>query len=185
MTRGERFRNRLSVTYVTVRIASWVCRERCPYDARVSTRKLILTAMACGMAILLAGGVFLFRTLGNKDALTVNTAVLGETRSINSIEVTVVSWRRTEGQIHATVKVATRAPQAPIAKADIGWTMLVGVQLSPVAPVGLQPGEASCNGSSYEPGKPSICVLSFADAKGTPYLAYSLDAKQVQWVLAA
>lgn len=156
-----------------------------PYDACVSTRKLILTAVACGLAILMAGGVFLVRTLGNKDALTVKNAAVGEMRSLNSLDATVLSWRRTDGQIQARVKIVTRLTDQPDAKADNGWTMLVGVPLIPVTPLGLAAGETARSDTSYSLGAPAVCVLAYPDTKGTPYLAYSYGDKQVQWVLTA
>jgi hypothetical protein len=151
----------------------------------VSTRKLILTAVACGLAILIAGGIFLVRTLGNKDALTVKNAVVGEMRSLGFVDATVLSWRRTNGQIQARVKVASRRTDDSPAKADIGWTMVVGVPLAPVAPAGLASGEMACSDTSYELATPAVCVLAYPETKGTPYLAYSSGDKQVQWVLTA
>jgi hypothetical protein len=151
----------------------------------VSTRKLILTAVACGLAILIAGGVFLVRTLGNKDALTVKNAAVGEMRSLDGLDATLLSWRRTDGQIQARVKVAARRVDDPSAKADGGWTMLVGVRLAPVAPAGLSSGETACSDATYAPGTPAVCVLAYPDTKGTPYLAYSDGNSQVQWVLEA
>jgi hypothetical protein len=151
----------------------------------VSTRKLILTAIACGLAILIAGGVFLFRTLGNKEALTVKNAAVGETRSLDSLDATVLSWQRRLGQIQVRVKVATHVAEAPPFKADRGWTMLVAVPLTPEAPTGIAAGETACSDTTYAPGTPAICVLAYPDTKGTPYLAYSNGSKQVQWALTA
>jgi hypothetical protein len=151
----------------------------------VSTRKLILTAVACGLAILIAGGVFLVRTLGNKDALTVKNAAVGEVRSLGVVDATVLSWRRTDGQIQARVKVASRRTDDPSPRADGGWTMLVGVPLTPVAPTGLASGEIACSDPLYAPGTLAVCVLAYPDTKGTPYLAYSYGDKQAQWVLTA
>ena len=139
--------------------------------------------MACGLAILLAGGFFLFRTLGNKDALTVKNAAVGDTRSVGTTDVTVVSWRRVGRQIHATVKMSTQSSELPLLKADGGWTMVVGVQLSPVAPEGMDAGEKPCSQTTYSTGAPAQCVLAFVDAKGRPFLAYAANDRQVQWVL--
>ena len=150
------------------------------------SRIFILRPIATSLlmvAILIAGGFFFFRTLGNKDALTVKNAAVGETRSIGMTDATVVSWRRVGGQIQATVKMATRSNTLPPTKADRGWTMVVGVQLLPVPPDGLATGEASCSQTTYAAGTPAECVLAFADAKGRPFLAYAADDRQVQWAL--
>lgn len=156
-----------------------------PYDACVSTRKLILTAIACGLAILIAGGVFLFRTLDNKEALTVKNAAVGDTRTVAGAEVRVTAWRRQGDQILATVSLTVTDVDARTASAESPWTMLVGARSSPVAPIGLTPTEVPCRGSNLVQGKPTTCVLAFPDAKGTPYLAFSLSGKQAQWLLAA
>jgi hypothetical protein len=150
----------------------------------VSTRKLILTAVACGLAILIAGGVFLVRTLGNKDALTVKNATVGEMRTLGFVDATVLSWRRTDGQIQARVKLASRRSDETVA-ADVGWTMLVGVPLTAVAPAGLASGDTACGKTTFAQGAPAVCVLAYPETKGTPYLAYSSGDKQVQWVLTA
>jgi hypothetical protein len=156
-----------------------------PYDADVSTRKLILTAIACGLAILIAGGVFLFRTLGNKEALTVKNAAVGETRTVAGAEVRVTAWRRQGDQILATVAMKMTDVDARTGSAESPWTMLIGTQSAPVAPIGLTSGELPCRGITLTQGNPTTCVLAFPDAKGTPYLAFSLAGKQAQWLLAA
>jgi hypothetical protein len=156
-----------------------------PYDACVSTRKLILTAIACGLAILLAGGIFLFRTLGNKDALTVKNAAVGDSRTVGGAEVRVTAWRRDGAQILATVSMKVTDVDARTATAESPWTMLIGTQSSPVAPIGLTSDEKPCRGIGLTQGNLVTCVLAFPDTKGTPYLAFSLAGKQAQWLLAA
>ncbi len=156
-----------------------------PYDACVSTRKLILTAIACGLAILIAGGFFLFRTLGNKDALTVKNAAVGDSRTVAGAEVRVTAWRRNSAQILATVSVKVTDVDARTSSAEAPWTMLIGTQSAPVAPGGLAPDELPCRGINLTQGIPVTCVLAFPDTKGTPYLAFSHAGKQAQWLLAA
>jgi hypothetical protein len=159
---------------------------RCPpYDECVSTRKLILTAIACGLAILIAGGFFLFRTLGNKEALTVQNAAVGDSRTVAGAEVRVTAWRRDSAQILATVSMKVTDVDARTSTAEAPWTMLIGTQSSPVAPIGLTTEETPCRGINLVQGKPTTCVLAFPDSKGTPYLAFSLAGKQAQWLLAA
>jgi hypothetical protein len=159
--------------------------RRPPYDACVSTRKLILTAIACGLAILIAGGFFLVRTLTNKDVLTVKNAAVGESRTVGGAEIQVTAWRRDSAQILATVSMKVTDVDARTSSAELPWTMLIGTQSSPVAPIGLTPDEKSCRGIILTQGNPVTCVLAFPDAKGTPYLAFSLAGKQAQWLLAA
>lgn len=151
----------------------------------MSTRKLILTAIACGLAILIAGGFFLFRTLGNKEALTVKNAVVGESRTVGGAEVRVTAWRRDRDQILATVSMKVTDVDARSSSAESPWTMLIGTQSVPVAPIGLIPDELPCRGINLVQGKQTMCVLAFPDAKGTPYLAFSFAGKQAQWLLAA
>jgi hypothetical protein len=151
----------------------------------VSTRKLILTAIACGLAILIAGGFFLFRTLGNKDALTVKNAAVGQSRTVGGIEARVSAWRRDGSQVLATVDMKVTDADARTSSAESPWTMLIGTRSSPIAPVGLASAETPCRGMNLVQGKTTTCVLAFPDAKGTPYLAFSVAGKQAQWLLAA
>ena len=51
----------------------------------MKTRTLILLAMACGLAILVAGGVFLWRVIANKDELTVPEIRAAAARASRSV----------------------------------------------------------------------------------------------------
>ena len=59
----------------------------------MKTRTLILLAMACGLAILVAGGVFLGRVIANKDELTVpDPAGVGETQQVGPVRATLLDY---------------------------------------------------------------------------------------------
>jgi hypothetical protein len=150
----------------------------------VSTRKLILTAIACGLAILIAGGAFLLRTAQHRDELTVTNAAVGQSRTVAGVDASVLSWSRVGRQILVSVSIAVKPSAASVA-ADAPWTMLVGTKLAAEAPVGLHPDEVACRGLVVAPGTSTICVLAFTSAEGSPFLAFALNGAQEQWRLAS
>jgi hypothetical protein len=149
----------------------------------VSTRKLILTAVACGLAILIAGGVFLVRTARNRDQLTVVMATVGDHRSVGGAEVVVQSWRRVGTQTLAVVGVSYPSSASAI-NAESPWVMLAGSKLVAEVPGALDAGEVACRGETLRPGTPTTCVLAFAGTTGSPFLAFALNGAQAQWRLA-
>jgi hypothetical protein len=143
----------------------------------VSTRKLIVAALVCGIAILLAGGVFLITLARHKDDFTVRDVYrLGESATLDGTVVTVQGWRREADSMIATVKVASSTAAEPI-DVSAPWTLLVGTRVARRAvPDG-------CDGRTVAPGATVTCQLGFAPATGTPFLAFALGRRQVQWRL--
>lgn len=154
------------------------------YDLCVSTRKLILTAIACGLAILLSGGVFLVRTARHRDELTITNAAVGDTRMVSGVSAAVQSWRRDSDQIVATIHIEVPPSGQSISSADAPWTMLVGTKLTAVPPTGLRTDETACRGLAVPPGGKATCVLAFAGVAGSPFLAFAVNGAQEQWRLA-
>lgn len=135
------------------------------------------------MIILVAGGTFLVRTLSNKDRLTVNNALVGETRVVQGVTAEVVSWRRVPGQIQAVVRMSVPTGTTGPDPAAAPWVLQVGTPREPVDPAGLGPADVACRTASLAASTSTMCVLAFADAKGTPYLALALGGMQAQWLL--
>lgn len=150
----------------------------------MSTRKLILTAVACGLAILLSGGAFLLRTARHRDELTVTNAVVGDTRVVSGVSATVRSWRRGTDQIVAVVQTEVPSSGQPVPSAEMPWTMLIGTKLAAVAPTALVAGEVPCSGLAVPPGGSVTCVLAFTGVAGSPFLAFAINGAQAQWRLA-
>jgi hypothetical protein len=143
----------------------------------VSTRKLIITALVCGMAILLAGGVFLLNLARHKDDYTVRDVYrLGESVTLDGTVVTVQGWRRAPDSMIATVQVTTPASAKPL-DASTPWTLLVGSRIE------RRSVPDGCDGRTIAPGTTVTCQLGFVPATGTPFLAFALGSHQVQWRL--
>ena len=129
----------------------------------VSTRKLILAALACGIAILIAGTLWL--VLENSDRATVSSAVVkvGVSQSLGDVNVSVKSVSVVEGQYHAVVAVASGAQAVDTAK---GWGLVVTVKgpttVPVVDPAGLSDLDfQACAGQKLVPNASVSCVVAF------------------------
>ncbi len=147
----------------------------------MSTRKLILTAMACGLAILLAGGVFLFQTARNK--VTVDPNRVGVAVKVSDVVATVVSFRRTSDQLQVVVHLDAAGRTTTLADIEQPWQLLIGQFLAKELPTGLSAGEQACRGLPLAARAATTCTLAFHNASGTPFLAIKLDGHEAQWRL--
>lgn len=153
---------------------AWGRYARCP----VSTRRLIITALVCGMAILLAGGVFLVRIANNRVEITTNR--IGDVVRVGDLRVTVV--RVTEGADALRVGVeidATDATLAASVDAEERWTLVIGGARDRLEPTGGTP----CRGARIESGRTLTCDLAFAPADGPTYLSFELGEGGARWRL--
>ncbi len=149
----------------------------------MSTRRLILTALVCGLAILVAGGIQLFRLADDEP---VELPGLGAQRVVSGIAVTVVSVEDLEGRTVVTVELAASgADAAPALRAPggEGWSLLRGTISSPVdVPAG---GGTPCTDIAVT-DRPQRCVVAFAPPdEGVRYLAFSRGGVEARWVLDA
>jgi hypothetical protein len=146
----------------------------------VKTRTLILLAMACGLAILVAGGVFLWRVIAHKDELTVpDPAAVGETQQVGPVQVAVTATSE-DGPVlvvHAHLESA-----APVSDAGSGWSLLIGGALRTPVDVPSTAGRP-CAGTPLEPGRAVDCAVAFTAAEGDRYVAFATDAQQRLWRL--
>ena len=77
-----------------------------PYPRQaVSTRKLIVVALLCGLAILVAGGIQLFR-ISDADDRTVEVLAEGEAATVGSITVVVEDSSFDDAVIRAAVRMS-------------------------------------------------------------------------------
>ncbi len=151
----------------------------------MSTRRLILTALVCGLAILVAGGVQLFRVAGTDP---VELPVLGESRTLGGVTVSVVAADLADDLNVITVELRAVDDTAVGADAATGWTMLQGTG-RPTGPIG---GPAA-DGSSSTPSCSTIrltttsqrCTLGFAGGTGDRYVSYSRSDVLAQWAIDA
>ena len=153
----------------------------------MSTRRLILLAMACGLAILVAGSVQLFRLSRSDNEVTILRE--GTSARVGEVEVTVEASRRDDEQVLVDVRLAVdpaeERPPVDVPASD-NWSLLAaGELLGPVAPA--QPGPLPpCVGSMLPPpGDEVQCTLAFAAGDGSKTIAYRRGDEQRQWALDA
>ncbi len=124
----------------------------------VSTRKLILLALVCGLAILLAGGIQLF-TLRDQR-LEVTALPVGTEAVVGGAGVTVLAGERRGDVLDVTVRV--RAGDEAVADAWASWAVIA-------AGGPLERLEAgTCPPPTVEPGTARSCVLAFALGTSRP-----------------
>lgn len=142
----------------------------------MSTRKLILTALVCGLAILLAGGIKLFQVAN--DDKRVEVLSLGSEATLGDMTVSVLSIDRAADATSVTVSM-TGVDLASGAAG--GWRMLadgrVSEPLDNVASAGA--GAPVCEAVAAT--KVTRCVVRFAPAESAPTVAYLRAGDQRQW----
>jgi hypothetical protein len=149
----------------------------------VSTRKLILAALACGVAILVAGGVLLVNLTLNRDELTVpDLLAMGEVAEVDGVRATVLGSRAVGPDVVA-VRVRLRAPDSgPVRDAGQGWALVIG---SARDRVGLtdELSETPCDGLEVAPAREQECDLGFAAAEGSQFVEYARGGERARWRL--
>lgn len=150
----------------------------------MSTRKLILLALACGLAILVAGGIQLLRISDGTPSLL----QVGDSVEISSVTAQVLSGSVTGSEVRVEVRLRLAATAgAAITEPLVGWSLLTGGLTEPV-PAGPAPGAApaSCSDVRLEPGGEVDCVLAFPvvpEDAGTTLVTYRVIGEQVTWDL--
>jgi hypothetical protein len=136
----------------------------------MSTRKLILTALVCGLAIMLAGGFKLFQVA--TDDVEAVVYDLGTEQTLGDMKVTVESVQQSDTQ--TSVLVRMRGVEG--ADGFEGWKLLADGELSdPVI------------GASTEPCTTKVaqyveCVVPFVASVGSSVtVAYQRADTQSQW----
>ena len=143
----------------------------------VSTRRLIVTALVCGLAILVAGGIQLFRL---KGADRVELPGLGQARDVNGVRVTAVALRDVSTTTVVEVELAA-LDSSTTGSAGDGWTLL---RRTTFAPVGVPSGAGTPCATVTLSVTPQRCVVAFdAGASGDRYLAYHRGPIEARWAL--
>lgn len=138
----------------------------------MSTRKLILAALFCGLLIMIAGGVKLFQTV--RDGNEVPLLAIGESVTLGDMTVRVDGVRLTSER--TLVDVALIGVDG--ARALDGWKMLAGGKIT--EPVSLPVGSgAECTTTKLD--VESICTVAFPVSQGTRTVAYVRAGEQRQW----
>jgi hypothetical protein len=139
----------------------------------MSTRKLILSAIACALVIILAGGAKIFQM--SRDTITVDVFALGTERTLADMTVTVQSVSQ---NANATIARVTMVG-VDGADATEGWRLLAGgIVLSPIAlPVGTL--GVPCATTSAD--VVASCDMAFPASEGSVTIAYLRAGLQSQW----
>jgi hypothetical protein len=136
----------------------------------MKTRTLLLLALACGLAIMLAGAVFLFQ-LSTQDEL-VEPVPIGEQTQVGDMSVTVTNVDETNGVLSLVIEVGGTPDEQP---ADEFRLLASGR--------GVSVAETTCPPSGLEV---QTCTVTFdvSQADGVSrVLFYERGDDRARWVL--
>ncbi len=141
----------------------------------MSTRKLILWALICGVVILIAGTAKLFQT--SQKPVEVQLLALGDSVTLGDMTVSVTALRDTADRTLVDVTMVGVAE----AQAMDGWKMLASGQVSD--PVMLPVG-AGTECTLTKIAETLTCTIAFPVSEGTRTVAYVRSGEQRQWATA-
>lgn len=134
----------------------------------MSTRKLILTALVCGLAVMLAGGIKLFQMATEDVEAVVFSLGTSQTLADMTVSVTEVE-QATDGTLVTVTMVGVDGTNAAE-----GWRLLAnGIVLSPVL------SKSTCRDTTTE--AVVTCVVEFPESTGSVTVAYLRAGEQSQW----
>ena len=134
----------------------------------MSTRKLILTALVCGLAVMLAGGIKLFQ-MATEDVEAVVFS-LGTSQTLADMTVSVT---KVEQEADATLVTVTMVGVEG-ANAAEGWRLLAnGTVISPLLT------KTDCQNTTTD--AVMTCVVGFPESTGSVTVAYLRAGEQSQW----
>jgi hypothetical protein len=135
----------------------------------MSTRKLIFTALICGLAIMLAGGIKLLQVANDDTELIVHSFGVEQTLSDMTVSVTKVEQSAT------TTEVTISARGVQDADPVEGWRLLAGGQVL----IPLNPQTQMCRATDTV--ETTTCVIEFPASQGVVTVAYIRAGAQSQW----
>ncbi len=134
----------------------------------MSTRKLILTALICGLAIMVAGGTKLFQMATDHSKPVLFS--LGHRQTLSDMTVSV---RKVEQAVDATLVTVTMVG-VDGAVATEGWRLLSGGEVtSPLL------SKSTCEATTKNTVE--TCIVGFAKSTGSVTIAYLRAGQQSQW----
>jgi hypothetical protein len=135
----------------------------------MSTRKLIFTALICGLAIMLAGGIKLLQVANDDTELIVHA--LGVEQTLSDMTVSVVDVEQNAEMTAVTVSARGVQDADPVE----GWRLLAGGQVL----VPLNPQTETCRATDIVEVR--TCVVEFPPSEGSVTVAYIRAGAQSQW----
>ena len=136
----------------------------------MKTRTLLMLAMACGLAIMLAGAVFLFQ-LSNQDELA-PPIDFGEPARVGDMNVTITAATERDGVLSVTIEIGGVSDDQPTDE----FRLIASGRAVSVADTTCGPAESDLQG----------CLVSFdvSAADGVSrVLFYERGDDQARWVL--
>jgi hypothetical protein len=141
----------------------------------MSTRKLILWALLCGVLILAAGSAKLFQT--SQKPVEVQLLALGDSVTLGDMTVSVTALRDAADRTLVDVTMVGVAE----AQAMDGWKLLAAGEVSD--PVMLPVG-AGTECTLTKLAETLTCTVAFPVSEGTRTVAYIRAGEQRQWATA-
>lgn len=142
------------------------------------TRTLLLLAVGCGLAILLAGGIQLFRLSGEQEQTT-EQLELGAIGTAGDLRVTVVRALEADGLMRVDVRLSGVDDPAGL---DDFRLVVTGGPIEPLA--AAQAGDGACDGFT-EAEQTCSLVFGTAEVEGTArVLLLDRGEDRLRWVLA-
>lgn len=141
------------------------------------TRTLLVLAVVCGLAILVAGSVQLLRLTGDADGSSADDLAVGETASAGDLVVTVIS----AGEAGGFMRVQVRLGGVDDPAAIDGFRLIAPG--GAINPLGVDAGDGACGAVTVAE---HTCTLVFetASAGGTArVLLLRRGEDQRRWVL--
>jgi hypothetical protein len=147
----------------------------------MSTRKLILTALVCGLAILIAGGVKLIQVAS--DEVAVEVLAFGDEATLGDMTVSVLD---VEQRADATLVTVTMTGVDLTSGAADGWRLLAdGRVQEPAIENGRVQEPASVSDTdgctAVRAGAPTRCTVRFEAVESAATVAYVRAGEQRQW----
>ena len=138
----------------------------------MSTRKLILTALLCGIAIMFAGGVKLFQV--SSDESEVQLLALGSQATLGDMSVSVTDITDMADALLVSITMVG----VDGADSQEGWRLLADGQVT--EPIELPEGVGVPCGT-VTIASPLSCTIAFVRVSSSPVVAYLRAGEQFQW----
>jgi hypothetical protein len=157
----------------------------------VATRKLIFAALVCGLAILLAGVVWLVSSSSDDASSGGELLDMGQSATLGGVTATVADAQTAGGQAVLIVDMSI-APDGPSEVTDlsIGWSLLsptgAAVTMVPDAPPPAT--IESCTTATATPGGSARCAVTFTLSEPTGSLigytaVWERDGERAAWLV--
>ena len=157
----------------------------------MATRKLIIAALCCGLAILLAGGLWLVATGNCDNDATVPLLDPGQSATVGGLDVTVLGGALDGAQLVLSVQAAAPAGAETVTDFASGWRVLdpsgQTLQTASGAPVSAANGPP-CADTTLDPRTTVMCHMLFAVEDGADSAVgfttvYERDGESGAWLL--